>query len=167
MPVHIIVQRQRNKYVDRIINKGRMRHGNTTIPMGVSSREALSVLRGGGVLAALADQSGPKESAFVNFFGRPAATHRGVAAFSLKTGAPLVLIISKRNADGTYDALVEEIDMTALDGNPEDRIEELTRRHVAALERYIRRFPDHWLWMHRRWKHTAFYESHHANPAIS
>ena len=45
----------------------------------------------------------------------------------------------------------------------EENIVELTRRHTAILERYIRNYPDHWLWMHKRWKHTEFYESRARN----
>jgi KDO2-lipid IV(A) lauroyltransferase len=159
IPLHIIVQRQSNAYIDHAIDKGRRRHGNTTIPMGPSAREALSALRNGAVLGVLADQSGPKESEFVTFFGRPAATHRGVAAFSLKTGAPLVLGLPIRQPDGTYEVIFEEIDRGGLDRYSEENIRELTARHVAALERFIRKYPDHWLWMHKRWKHTAFYQA--------
>jgi KDO2-lipid IV(A) lauroyltransferase len=62
-----------------------------------------------------------------------------------------------RQGDGTYKVEFEELDRTHLVGTAEENILELTRRHTALLERYIRRYPDHWLWMHKRWKHTAYY----------
>jgi len=158
-PMGIIVQRQRNKKIDSIIDRGRRRHNNVTIPMGPSSREALKILHEGGVLALLGDQSGPRESAFVDFFGRPAATHRGVAAFSLKTGAPIVMVFLIRQPDWTYLAVFEEVDSSDLHDSSEENIIELTRRHTKLLEKYIRLHPDHWLWMHKRWKHTQEYET--------
>jgi KDO2-lipid IV(A) lauroyltransferase len=151
----IIVQRQRNQRIDWKIDQGRSRHGNVTIAMGPSSREGLRVLREGGLLVMLGDQSGPKESTFVTFFGRAAATHRGAAAFSLKADAPLLMVFLIRQNDGGYEAVFEEVDRSGLDIYSDENIDELTRRHVAVLERYIRQYPDHWLWMHKRWKHTT------------
>jgi len=158
-PMVIIVQRQSNRMIDRLIDNGRRRHGNVTIPMGPSSRDALRSLKEGGILAMLGDQSGPKEAAFVPFFGRLAATHRGVAAFSLRSGAPILMAFLVRQSDGTYQALFENVDRSGLDEYSDENIVELTRRHVAVLEQHIRRYPDHWLWMHKRWKHTPGPES--------
>jgi len=59
-----------------------------------------------------------------------------------------------RQEDGTYEVILEEIPYYDLTEYNEDNVRELTRRHTAVLERYIRLYPDHWLWMHRRWKHT-------------
>jgi len=161
-PMTVIVQRQRNRRIDRIIDEGRRRHGNDTITMGPSSRQALTTLQNNGIVAMLGDQSGPKESVFVEFFGRPAATHRGAAAFSLRTGAPIVMTFLVRQLDGSYTALFEEVDRTGLDEYSDTNIIELTRRHTAILEKHIRAHPDHWLWMHKRWKHTQYFAAHEA-----
>jgi KDO2-lipid IV(A) lauroyltransferase len=59
-----------------------------------------------------------------------------------------------RQKDGNYDVVLEKIDSSNLASDDPDNIVELTRRHTLLLERYIREYPDHWLWMHRRWKHT-------------
>lgn len=159
MPMGMIVQRQRNKRIDEVFEKNRTRFQNFTIPMGPSSRRVLKALADNQVVIVLGDQSGPKEAVFVDFFGRPAATHRGVAAFSLKTGAPILMGFLVRQPDGTYSFTLEDIDQSDLGVSEEEKIVELTRRHVAVLERWIRRHPDHWLWMHKRWKHTAYFES--------
>jgi len=161
IPFRIIVQRQRNRRIDALVDADRSRFGNSTIPMGPSVREVLKALREDRTVAMLGDQSGPKEAVFVEFFGRPAATHRGIAAFHLKTGAPIVMVFLIRKGDGTYDAVFEELDLGGLAGTPEEKVIEITRRHTALLEREIRAHPDHWLWMHKRWKHTGFYESTH------
>jgi len=97
---------------------------------------------------------------FVDFFGRPSATHRGPAVFSLRNNTPILMIFLVRRSDGTYDALFEEVDRNGLEAYTEQNILELTRRHTALAEKYIRRYPDHWLWMHKRWKHTPYFEAH-------
>jgi KDO2-lipid IV(A) lauroyltransferase len=158
-PLVAIVQRQRNSRIDALVDAGRRRFGNTTVPMGPSVREVLKSLREGRAVLILGDQSSSRESVFVDFFGRPAATHRGAAAFSLKTGAPIILLLLIRQGDGTFLARAEEIDRSGLAGYDEESIHELTRRHTAILERRIREHPDHWLWMHKRWKHTGYFES--------
>ncbi len=158
-PVIAIAQSQRNPYVDAVISANRNRFGSGTVSMHKSVREVMKLLQAGKIVGMLGDQSGPKESLFIDFFGRPAATHRGAAAFSLRFDAPIVMFFFIRQADGTYRTVYEEVDREGLSGTPEENIVELTRRHTAVLERYIRKYPDHWLWMHKRWKHTEYFES--------
>jgi len=159
LPFTMIVQHQRNGRIDALIDRNRRRFDNVTVPMGPSVREVLKALQAGRIVAILGDQSGPKESVFVQLFGRPSATHRGAAAFSLRTGAPIVMGFLLRQDDGTYEAVFEEVGQSDLKSYSEENILELTRRHTAVLEKYIRQRPDHWLWMHKRWKHTGYYES--------
>ena len=159
LPVAMIAQHQRNGRIDALIQAARARFGNTSIPMGVAARDVFRRLQEGGIVLILGDQSGSRESLYIDFFGRPAATHRGAAAFSLKTGAPIVMVFLIRQADGTAEAVLEEVDRTGVEEYTEDNVMELTRRHTIILERYIRLHPDHWLWMHKRWKHTAYYQS--------
>ena len=154
-PLLVIVQRQRNEKIDALIDAQRRRFDTQSVPMGQSVREVLKVLHDKKVLILLGDQSGSKESVYVPFFGRPAATHRGTAAFALKSGAPLVMFFLVRQTDGTYLVNFEEVESSDLHGSGSDKVDELTRRHVAVLERHIRLHPDHWLWMHKRWKHTS------------
>jgi KDO2-lipid IV(A) lauroyltransferase len=158
-PLLVVVQEQRNSRINAVIDADRCRHGNRTVPMSRSVREILSTLSGGGALGILSDQSGPKEAAVVPFFGRPAATHRGVAAFSLKADAPIIMTFTVRQPDGTYTMKMEELDRSGLEGSPDEQIDQLTRRHVDVFERFVRKYPDHWLWMHKRWKHAQYYES--------
>ncbi|MBI3765706.1 MAG: lysophospholipid acyltransferase family protein [Ignavibacteriales bacterium] len=153
-PFTIIVQTQSNRLVDEVINRHRCLLGNTVIPMGMSVREIIKTLQNCGIVAIAPDQSGPMEGVFIEFFGRRVATHQGPAAFALRSGAPMQIGFIIRRSDGTYEVILEDIRTADLHGNTEANILELTRRHTAILERYIRRYPDHWLWMHRRWKHT-------------
>jgi len=158
-PVIAVAQPQRNPFIDRVITANRNRFGSGTVTMHRAPREVVGLLRARKIVAMLGDQSGPKESIFIEFFGRPAATHRGAAAFSLKCDTPIVMFFIIRQDDGRYRTVFEEVDRSGLGSTGEAAIVELTRRHTAVLERYIRMYPDHWLWMHRRWKHTAYYET--------
>lgn len=166
-PFTAIVQHQRNKRIDSFVDRIRSQFGNITVPMGLGSRQVLKALKEGSTVLILGDQSGSKESLFIDFFGRPSATHGGAAAFSLSTNTPIVMLFLMRRADGTYEVLCEEVERAGLNGYTEENVIELTRRHMAILERYIRMRPDHWLWMHKRWKHTEFYQSraHAEEPA--
>ncbi len=159
VPALGVAQEQRNALVDALVTRGRSRFGNRIVYMEKSVREVIKTLHAGGAVVILGDQSAPKESVFVDFFGRPAATHRGTAVFSLKTGAPIVLVLHIRRPDGRYNAQFELVDQTGLTGYSEENVVELTRRHTALLEKHIRLHLDHWLWMHKRWKHTEYYQS--------
>jgi KDO2-lipid IV(A) lauroyltransferase len=150
----IIVQKQSNKFVDATVNKYRCLFGNGVVTMEQAVREIFARLRSKGMVAMLADQSAGSGDPFVDFFGRPAATHKGPAIFSLKTGAPIVMGFLVRQPDHSYHLYWETVDSDDLTEYNEENVLELTRRHVAMLERYIRQYPDQWLWMHRRWKHT-------------
>jgi KDO2-lipid IV(A) lauroyltransferase len=155
VPLSIIVKPQSNPYVDRQINSWRTLWGNRVVPMGVAVREILRALQEGGVVGMVADQSAPKESIAVNFFGRNVPTYEGPAVLCLKTGAPLMIGFAIRQPDGSYRSRFEEIPTDDLSGYSNENVVELTRRHVAITENYIRTYPDHWMWMHKRWKHVA------------
>jgi KDO2-lipid IV(A) lauroyltransferase len=150
----IIVQAQSNKYFDDEINRGRTKFGNRVVPMGISIREILRTLQQGGMVGMAGDQSGAKEAVYVDFFGRSTATHQGPAVFALKCGVPLILALSFRRPDGSFDVEIQEIPVSDLQEYNDANVLELTSRHTAALEAAIRRQPDQWLWMHRRWKNT-------------
>jgi Kdo2-lipid IVA lauroyltransferase/acyltransferase len=156
-PVIAVAQPQRNKHIDAIVTANRSRFGSGTVTMRQSVRDVYQLLRNGKAIGMLGDQSGPKESVFVDFFGRPAATHRGAASFSLKAGSPIVMFFLVRLPDGRYEGHFEEVSREGLTGTDDEKVLELTRRHTSVLERMIRLYPDHWLWMHKRWKHTEYF----------
>jgi KDO2-lipid IV(A) lauroyltransferase len=152
--VSVIVQPQNNELADRLISSHRALFGNRLIPRGISVREILSTLDRGGIVALAADQSGPKEGVFVEFFGRSVATPQGPAAFALRGRTPILMAFMTRTDRNTYAMAFEPVPMDDLQGNTPENVAELTQRHTRILERAIRARPDQWLWMHRRWKNT-------------
>ncbi|MBI3189026.1 MAG: lysophospholipid acyltransferase family protein [Ignavibacteriales bacterium] len=153
-PIYYLAQTQNNELVDDVINKHRSLFGNMKIPMGMSVREVIRVLGQYEVIAIAGDQSAAMESAYVNFFGRNVATHKGPAVFALKCNAPIVISVLVRQPDFRYEAIFKEVPTNDLPADRDAAVEELTRRHTEMLEQFIRQNPDHWLWMHRRWKHV-------------
>ena len=133
---------------DRLMIGLREHLGATTISRGTpgAARELLRVLRGGGAFAMLIDQDTKVEGTWVPFFGRPAFTPLGAAQIALRNGMAVVPAFSERFADGTHrvtfhPALDLPADPTAA-----------TAMMTAAIEAQIRRRPEQWVWMHRRWR---------------
>jgi KDO2-lipid IV(A) lauroyltransferase len=71
---------------------------------------------------------------------------------SIRTGAPIVVGFAIREENYGYRIVFEKIDFTPSE-NEDENIIKLTQLHTSMLEKYIRLYPDHWLWFHRRWKH--------------
>jgi KDO2-lipid IV(A) lauroyltransferase len=153
----IVVQKQRNPAVNDFMTRLRTRFGSKLVVMERALRESLRALSNNEVVALIADQSGPESGIYTNFFGRPASTHQGPAVFQLRSGAPMLLVMLVREGLDSYRIDLQEIDTSGLSGTDAERMQEITNRHVAALEQFIRRYPEQWLWMHKRWKHTEAY----------
>lgn len=153
-PFTIIFHPLHNPRVDKFINAIRTHRGNRMVDMRMGVREIIGTLRASGVIAMLADQSGPKESTYVTFFGRQASAYEGPAALALRFRVPILCAFSTRTADGTYFVEPKELIYDDLPDASVENVRELTQRHTALLEAHIRTYPDQWLWQHRRWKHS-------------
>ncbi|MFA6469784.1 MAG: lysophospholipid acyltransferase family protein [Bacteroidota bacterium] len=162
----VVVQIQRNPFINEFMRHMRSRFGTKLVVMERALRESLRALSNNEAVALIADQSGPESGIYTNFFGRPASTHQGPAVFQVRSGAPMILVMLIREGIEKFRIELEEIDTNGLTGTDADKMQEITNRHVQALERYIRRYPEQWLWMHKRWKHTEFYLQKHSNPKV-
>ena len=153
IPLSVIVKSQRNPFVTKWLNDMRAAWGNKVVPLGISIRQVYKELMDKNIVALVADQRGPEDGIRVKFFGRQTAVYPGPVALALKTNAPILYGISVRQPDNTYKAVFEEISKEDLPEGEEEQIKELSRRHMACLEDYVRRYPEQWLWMHNRWKY--------------
>ncbi|MFI5369925.1 MAG: lysophospholipid acyltransferase family protein [Candidatus Eisenbacteria bacterium] len=149
-PVDFVVKPMSNPRVDAWITGLRERAGVGRIPLGAGIRAVYAALDAGRWIAILADQDAHGSGVFVPFFGRPASTPRGPAEIAVRRGVPILMGFCERLADGTRQLSVQPLLWPRAD--VEDPVAELTARHVAALEARIRVHPDHWFWLHRRWK---------------
>jgi KDO2-lipid IV(A) lauroyltransferase len=116
-----------------------------------AAKRMLRVLKSGGILGFLIDQDTAVQSIFVRFFGHPAATPRAAADLALKTGAAVVVGFCQRKEDGRYQLSMKEI-LPKQTGDVENDVAALTQDLTAEIESAIRRTPEQWVWMHRRWK---------------
>lgn len=153
IPLAVVVKEQRNPYVTNWMNRVRTKWNNSVVPLGISIRQIYQTLKNNQIVAMVADQRGSEVGIKVDFFGRNISVHTGPAALSLKTGAPILYGISVRQKDYHYNTVFTEISKDNLSGSNEDKIKELSQRHMAYLEQYVRKYPEQWLWMHKRWKH--------------
>lgn len=153
IPFSVVVKPQRNPYVSDWMNNVRTRWNNDVVSLGLSIRKIYQTLKEKKIVAMVADQRGPQESIKVEFFGRKVSVHMGPAALALKTGSPILYGIPVRQKNYSYKIVMHEISKDNLPEDDEEKIIELSQRHTAYLESFIREHPEQWLWMHKRWKY--------------
>ena len=118
-------------------------------------RRVMRMLQAGQGVAVLIDQHiQSRDAIYVDFFERPAATTSAVAALALRTGAPVVPVFALPLGGGRYRMIYEHPVEPPRADSP-DAVREFTQRCTDVLEMYVRRHPDLWLWMHRRWRETG------------
>jgi KDO2-lipid IV(A) lauroyltransferase len=153
-PPNSVARTLDNPYLDRFLRSFRERTGQKLIPKDGGYDQMLEVLQSGRVLSFLADQDAGQNGMYVDFFGRPASTHKAIALLALEHRAPVLVGYARRVGPGfRYEVgCTELIEPDEFKGTPDDaRL--LTQRFTTALESAIRRDPDQYLWLHRRWKH--------------
>jgi KDO2-lipid IV(A) lauroyltransferase len=153
-PLKFVVRPIANSRVEELISHYRTLGGNAPIHRRNAGREILQALRRNEAVGILFDQNTTRsEGVFADFFGIPAATTPAIATFALRTGAAVVpaFLIWDANLKKhrlTFAPAVELIET----GDKATDIVENTKRFNQVLECYVRKYPDQWLWIHRRWK---------------
>ena len=133
----------------------RSRFGNRAIDKNNSMRAAVSVLRRGEVLGILPDVNVlPRDGVFVPFFGTPACTTSGVAMLAMRTNALILPMCCVWNEEtGKYNAYYGDRAIESPDTGDRHRdVVEMTAEMTFEMEKFIRRFPEQWMWIHKRWK---------------
>jgi KDO2-lipid IV(A) lauroyltransferase len=151
-PFSVIARPLDNPRLDALLEKIRRSTGNDVIYRQGMIRRVLRTLQAGHGIAVLIDQHiQPRDAVYVDFFDRPAATTAAVAALALRTGAPVVPCFALPLPGGRY-RMVYEHPIAPSRLGPDEAVRELTQRCTDVLEMYVRRHPELWLWMHRRWR---------------
>ncbi len=153
-PFSFLVRRIDNLKIEALVETYRSARGDRTIDKRSAAREMLRVLKKGETLGILVDLNVvDREGMFVDFFGVPAATTFVVAKLALRTGAPIVPIFSPWDEERKkFMVQIGEplnIDRT---GDEEEDTRRVTQVLTNVVEEWVRRYPDQWLWVHRRWK---------------
>lgn len=134
--------------------RSRQESGLKLIPARGAVQGMIKAVRAGDLVVMLLDQTVPADKGvFVPFFGRLASTSPGLALTAIRTGAPLYVLMAAREG-ANLRFFVEGPVPIPSEGKLDARIRQVTLQVTEILERYIRRYPDQWLWLHRRWKET-------------
>ena len=153
-PLHFLVRPLDNTRVEALINRQRCLSGNTPIDKNQSARAMLKILLEGGTVGVLADvNTSLEEGVFVDFFGVPACSTTGLARVALRTDAAVVPgYVFWDEHLRKYRLRFEPAVALARTGDEEADVRENTQRFMRVIENYARRYPDQWLWVHKRLK---------------
>jgi Kdo2-lipid IVA lauroyltransferase/acyltransferase len=153
-PLSIVMRSLDNPYIDKFLQSYRTMHGNRTVDKDDFVRGLLSAMKAGETVGILMDTNmTPPQGIFVDFFGIPACTASGLVRIALRTDAAVVPGFTvwdskQRKYILRFDPAVE---LTRTDDNEADIVAN-TAKFTKVIEDFIRRYPDQWLWVHRRWK---------------
>jgi KDO2-lipid IV(A) lauroyltransferase len=152
MPLTAITRALRGRLNQQLL-AARREGGLRELPDKGSTGAALRLLRRGETLAIVVDQNmRPSRGIFVDFFGEPACTTPAAAVLALRSGAPLLAAFPVRSADGTHRVRMEGPFSPPAGARGRAAVLALTQELTRAVERAVREHPDHWFWVHRRWK---------------
>jgi KDO2-lipid IV(A) lauroyltransferase len=152
--LHIVMRPMDNQYLDQLLQNYRTMHGNKTVAKDDFVRGLLAAMKAGETVGILMDTNmTPPQGIFVDFFGIPACTASGLDRIALRTDAAVVPGFTiwdpaLRKYRLRFDPALELI----RSGDLEADIAAKTQLFTRVIEDYVRKYPDQWLWVHRRWK---------------
>jgi KDO2-lipid IV(A) lauroyltransferase len=151
-PIAVLARPLDNELLHDLLERVRTSTGNSVIYRRGAIRRVLRALASNQAVAVLIDQHMlGADAVYVDFFNRPAATTSALAALALKTGAPVVPVFALPLPGGRFRMVYEHpVEPPSTSG--EQAIRDFTQRCTDVLEMYVRRYPELWLWMHRRWR---------------
>jgi KDO2-lipid IV(A) lauroyltransferase len=153
-PFDFLVRRIENPAIERLIEETRTRFGNSTIDKRGAARSMLTTLRTGGILGVMVDINVVRDKGiFVDFFGVPASTTFMAAKLALRTGATIVPVFAPWEERPRRFVISIGTPLTIeRSGDEREDIRRLTSKFTKIVEDCVRRHPDQWLWIHKRWR---------------
>ncbi|MCU1289229.1 MAG: lipid biosynthesis acyltransferase [Acidobacteria bacterium] len=151
--MNILVRRIDNPLVENFVDKFRTRFGSITLDKTKSARKMFRVLENGELLGILADLNvQEKEGVFVDFFGIQSSTTTSIAKLALKTGATVLPAFAVwEESKNKYVVYLEPPVEYENTGDNEADVRDLTQKVTRVVEKYVRKYPEQWLWIHKRW----------------
>jgi len=153
-PMSLVIRRLDNPLVDAFVNRIRCLHGNRVIHKDDFARGLLTSMQRGETVGILMDTNmTPPQGVFVPYFGVEACTASGLARVALHSGAAVLPgFLVWEAAEQKYVLRFGEQLELIRGGNAAQDIVANTALFTATIEAYVRRYPEQWLWVHRRWK---------------
>jgi Kdo2-lipid IVA lauroyltransferase/acyltransferase len=152
--MHVVMRPMDNAYLDGLIRQYRTMHGNQMVDKDDFVRGLLSAMKAGEAVGILMDTNmTPPQGIFVDFFGIPACTASGLARIALRTDAAVVPGFTIWDSSlGKYRLRFDPAVELVRTGGLEADIQANTQVFTSIIEKYVRKYPEQWLWVHRRWK---------------
>ena len=145
-----------NPYLDRMVNQFRSSNGQHVLAKQGSAGELDELLEEGGILTVLGDQSAGPKGCWIDFFNRPASTHKAISLFVLAHDAQLVVVYSRRLGEALQLEIGTEAVLDPRDSSDASSgVREVTTWYTQRLEDVIRRDPEQYWWIHRRWERQS------------
>jgi KDO2-lipid IV(A) lauroyltransferase len=154
-PLDFVTKTIRNPYIDRFFRRQRESTGGHCLDSKHGARRIIRALANKRLVCILLDQHiSKKQAVIVNFFGRPAYATPIIPQIALKTKTPIIPSFVYRQADFSYRVVIEPPLIFAEEITPE-AIQRCTQQLTDIVETAIRKQPDQWFWVHRRWRKSA------------
>jgi KDO2-lipid IV(A) lauroyltransferase len=153
-PVHIVHRRLRNVLVDDLLVHERERCGNKVIRKTTAGIEVFRAIRQKALVVAAVDQNASgRMGTFVPFFSRLASTSTGLAGLALVSNVPVVpAFLIRENGTWQHRIVVLPPVEPIRTGDQEADLRATTAKFTAVFQQMVEQYPDHWLWIHKRWK---------------
>jgi KDO2-lipid IV(A) lauroyltransferase len=143
-----------NPHLDKFLRRFRERTGQTLLSKKGDFDRMTEVLGTGGILGTLADQDAGQRGLFVDFFGRPASTHKAIALMALEQQVPILVTGTYKVAEPLcYKIVIQDVIYPEEFAERRDAVKAMTQRFTTSLEQLIRQAPEQYFWVHNRWKH--------------
>jgi Kdo2-lipid IVA lauroyltransferase/acyltransferase len=160
-PMGVVAREMDNPYLHAWFARARQKFGHKLLLKDGGWGDMVAAAEAGGNLGILCDQDAGRRGVFVDFFGSPASTFKSIALMAMQYRAILVMGYGIRLPDdfenarwSRFEIGCEEV-IDPLDYTEADAVKQITQRYTSALERAIRRAPEQYFWVHRRWKTDA------------
>jgi KDO2-lipid IV(A) lauroyltransferase len=151
---HAVARPLDNPYLDEYLRHFREGTGQKLLAKHGDFVKMQSILDSAGILATLGDQDAGPRGLFVDFFGRPASTHKAIALLALEHRVPLIVVGCRKIGEPmNYELILEDCILPEDYQDRPDAVTAMTQRFTSALERIVTTAPEQYFWLHRRWKH--------------
>ncbi len=153
-PISFLARPIDNPLVNRLVSSYRTQYGNRILEKRGSAREVLRTLKNGGMVGILADLNATREAGvFCDFFGVQACTTSSIATLALRTGAVVLPVYIVWDEKAQIHKLYGGQPVETVETGDTDRdVQTNTARYTKVIEDIVRRYPEQWLWIHRRWR---------------
>jgi KDO2-lipid IV(A) lauroyltransferase len=156
----MITKKQRNRLFDAYTNAIRERQGGTNIDMKNALKGVLEHTGHNDLIGILIDQDAGRKGVLADFLGKPASNWKGTAKIALRFQIPIVPGYVIRNPDDTltfrFDKIIDPAGLKDTDEN----IMLFLKKMNETLEDKIRKYPEQWFWVHKRWKGARFFNNY-------